>query len=289
MTFEAFIDTAWNDHAERTEAVAERLAQSLALVTAADRVAPYARLVTHVYGEHLGEWSRGVALLESLRRLPACDGSDEAARIIARNVAALRYAAGDPAPLAALATDERIAALALAASAFAGRSAFAAAIATYAEALRCAEPGLPDGSPALRALAAGGNNLAAALEEKRDRSPDETRGMLVAAEAGLRYWTRAGTWLEEERAWYRLARSQLQAGDADSAIASAGRCIDVCARNAAPAFERFFGYAVLAVAHRAAGSPGAFAAARDEALAQYGQVPEDERQWCAADLAEITA
>jgi hypothetical protein len=227
MTFEAFIDTAWNDHAERTEAVAERLAQSLALVTAADRVAPYARLVTHVYGEHLGEWSRGVALLESLRRLPACDGSDEAARIIARNVAALRYAAGDPAPLAALATDERIAALALAASAFAGRSAFAAAIAAYAEALRCAEPGLPDGSPALRALAAGGNNLAAALEEKRDRSPDETRGMLVAAEAGLRYWTRAGTWLEEERAWYRLARSQLQAGDADSAIASAGRCIDV--------------------------------------------------------------
>jgi hypothetical protein len=46
---------------------------------------------------------------------------------------------------------------------------------------------------------------------------------------------------------------------------------------------------VLAVAHRAAGSAGAFAAARDEALAQYGQVPEDERQWCAADLAEITA
>ena len=61
--------------------------------------------------------------------------------------------------------------------------------------------------------------------------------MIVAAEGGLKYWKLAGTWLEEERAEYRLARSLLQAGRPHAAIASATRCIDVCTSNAAPAIE----------------------------------------------------
>ena len=77
----------------------------------------------------------------------------------------------------------------------------------------CAVAGLPPESPAIRALAVGGNNLAAALEAKTDRDPTETRGMIDAAEGGLKYWKQAGTWLEEERAEYRLARSLLQAGE----------------------------------------------------------------------------
>ena len=44
---------------------------------------------------------------------------------------------------------------------------------------------MPDGSPALRALAVGGNNLAATLEEKPDRDARETRGMVDAARAAL--------------------------------------------------------------------------------------------------------
>jgi hypothetical protein len=286
MSFESFIDTAWNDHGDEPQQVADRLAASLGLVQAAEHVAPFARLLVHVYGEHLGQWSRGVELLESLRALPAA-GNAESARLLARHIAALRFTGGDESALAPLGADDRIAALAVAASAFAGQSGFKRAIAVYDSALALAAAGLGDGSPALRALAVGGNNLAAALEEKAERDADETLGMVRAAEGGLMYWKRAGTWLEEERAEYRLARSLLQAGDAAKARQHAARCLDVCQANDAPAFERFFGHAVLALAQRADGDAAAFDASCRQARALFDQVPADERVWCQKDLDEL--
>jgi len=177
--------------------------------------------------------------------------------------------------------------LASAAAAFAGRGEHMRGVAAYSEALRLANSGLPPGSAAVRALAIGGNNLATALEEKKDRDAAETEGMLVAAQGGLTYWKQAGTWLEEERAEYRLTRSQLQARRAKDAIESARRCVDVCERNDAPAIETFFGYVVLALAQRADGDATAFAASRQRALALLEQVPEDEKRYCQSDLADL--
>lgn len=289
MTFDAFIETAWNDHADRPQEVADRLAASLPLVTSPAHIAPFARLVTHVFGEHLGQWQRGIALLESLRGRPAFDGGADATRTVSRNVAALRYADGDGSALPALPLEDQVVALATAASAFAGRGEFKGALAAYAEALRRMDGGVPAGSPAFRALAIGGNNLAAALEEKPDRDAELTRGMVAAAEDGLKYWKIAGTWLEEERAEYRLARSLLAAGRPGDAVASAQRCVAVCQGNAAPPFELFFGYAVLAQTQRAAGDSDRFAAARAQALQMFEQVPGEERRWCAVDLGALDA
>jgi hypothetical protein len=287
MIFDTFLETAWNDHGDSPHEVADRLASSLHVVETAEHIPPFARLVTHVYGEHLGQWDRGIALLESLRRLPASAGSAAAAGALGRNIATLRYAGGDTSVLESLSAEDRISVLALAASAFSGQNGMKRAIAAYAEALALAEAGLPPQSPALRALAVGGNNLAAALEDKTDRDEAETKGMIVAANGGLTYWKRAGTWLEEERAEYRLTRSLLQAGRPREAIASARRCIDVCTRNDAPAIETFFGYVVLALAQRADGDSEGFAASRRHALALHEQVPEDEKRWCQSDLAEL--
>lgn len=287
MTFDAFLETAWNDHGDRPQEVADRLASSLGVVETAAHIPPFVRIVSHVYGEHLGQWDRGIALLESLRRVPAFDGSAAAAGALDRNIATLRYAGGDATILEALSTEDRIGVLALAASAFSGQNGMKRAIAAYTEALALAAPGLPPQSPASRALAVGGNNLAAALEDKKDRDAAETAGMIDAANGGLKYWKLAGTWLEEERAEYRLTRSLLQARRPQGAIESAQRCIDVCARNDAPAIETFFGYVVLALAQRASGDAAAFAASRQQALALYGQVPADEQRWCQSDLAEL--
>jgi len=287
MTFDAFLESAWDDHGDRPQEVADRLASSLHVVENAGHIPPFVRIVTHVFGEHLGQWDRGVALLESLRQVSAFDGSAAGAGALYRAIATLRYAGGDTAVLGSLATEDRISVLAMAASAFSGQSGMKRAIATYAEALALAEAGLPPQSPALRALAVGGNNLAAALEEKNDRDDAETAGMVVAANGGLTYWKLAGTWLEEERAEYRLTRSLLQAGRPRDASASAQRCIDVCARNDAPVIETFFGYVVLALAQRACGDTDAFAASRQQALALYERVPADEQRWCQSDLAEL--
>lgn len=288
MTFESFIDTAWHDHADHADDVAQRLAGSLALIAEPAQVAPYVRLVTHVYGEHLAQWQAGVDLLAAIAALPASAGAAERA-LLERNRATLRYAGGDAQALAPLATADRIVALATVASAYAALARYPDALAAYESAVAQAADGLPPGSPAHRALAVGGNNLASALEEKAARDARETAGMLAAAQSGLVHWRLVGTWLEEERAQYRVARSQLAAGHAAAAAEAAQACLDVCANNDAPPFERFFGYAVLAVAERAAGRADAAARAKAAALADYERVPADERPWCAKELAELAA
>jgi hypothetical protein len=287
MTFEQFIAAAWDEHAERPQQVAERLAASIDRVDDAARVEPFARLVVHVFGEHLGQWQRGIALLEALRSSAGAD-SGPASAALARGIAALRLADGaGAAALEPLGVEDRIRVLATASSAFVAHDEVERAIAAYADALALAAPGLPAPSPALTALAVGGNNLAAALEERPQRSAEETAAMVEAAASALKYWRLAGSWLEEERAEYRLARSLLQAGRCAEAQAAARRCIEVCLRNAAPPFELFFAHAVLALGLRAGGAATAAEAAREEALRQYRLVAAAEQAWCAAELKEL--
>jgi tetratricopeptide (TPR) repeat protein len=288
-SLDAFLKAAWADHGERPQEVADRLTASVDIIQAGKEFAPYVRLLMHVYGEHLGQWQHAVGLLERLRSLPAAEGSPEVDGLIDQAVATMRFASGDATALDALPMDARVSALTTASSAFAAHNKLQQAIAAFERALQQAEAGLPDGSPAFRALAVAGNNLAVALEGELERDAIQTKAMLTAAEAGLKYWKLAGTWLEEERAEYRLARSQLQAGKPREAVASAQRCIALCRKNAAPAFEQFFGFAALALAQRGAGEREASDANREEAMRQLEQVPSEDRQWCSADLAELGA
>jgi tetratricopeptide (TPR) repeat protein len=289
MSLDVFLQTAWADHADHAQEVADRLAASMHLVQAPADVHPFAALLAHVYGEHLGQWRPGIALLEQVRRAPGYDGSAAAEEPLVRWIATLRYAGGEAGALPALSTEDRVAVLANASAMFAGRQEFRGAIDAYGQALRLAQAGLPAGSPAIRALAIGGNNLAAVLEGKATLDAAERAGMLAAAQGGLTYWKQAGTWLEEERAEYRLSRSLQKAGEAEAAVRAAQRCVEVCRRNEAPAFEMFFGHAVLALAHRLAGDREAFAAQRDLALTAFTRLPEDQKKSCEAGRAELLA
>ena len=286
MTFDQMIEQAWDDHADHAVAVADRLAAAAPTIAAQAQFAPFARIVTHVYGEHLGECERGVALLTSLRKLPAFTDAPAVGGIVTRSVATLRFVGGDTAAISALQADERAAPLATAAAALTARGELSRALEAYAQAVRIA-PSLPADSPAFRALAIAGNNLSAALEEKVARTAAETEGMVAAARGGLAFWRKAGTWLEEERALYRLARSLLAAGQPGEAALCAQQCARICDENNAPAFERFFARAVLARALREDGRATDYRHARNEALDWFDAVPDEEREWCEADLAEL--
>ncbi len=283
MTFDDFIGRAWDDHAGQPEAVAERLAVSLDRIGDGAQLMRYATLATHVCGEHLGQWQRGIDVLDALRALPAAGGT-AARAALDRHGAALRHAAGDPRALDALPRDERVAALAAVASIFAGQKQVQPAIDAYAQALAGTHPPLAEGSPGIRALAVGGNNLAAALEQHAARTHAQTHAMVEAAQAALRYWKLAGTWLEEERAHYRLCKSQLAATAPAAALDSAAQCAAICARNDAPAFERFFAQAALAQASRATGDAAAADAARARALALLDTLADDEKSLCDDDV-----
>jgi hypothetical protein len=287
MNIDAFLKAGWSDHADHPQDVADRLAASLHLVQTPDHFAPFARLLTHVYGEHLGLWGRGVELLESLRGHSGLEAGVAAARPIDIGIAARSYGSGNTAALDALPAEDQVLALASASSALAARDEVARAIAAYALALRTAQAGPAPSSPAMRALAVGGNNLAATLEGKSNRSASESQAMLAAAQAALVYWKRVGTWIEEERAEYRLARSLLQVGEPLAATQSAERCAEVCKRNDAPPIEQFFAHAVLALAHRASGNAASFEVHRRVALSNFDQTSEDERKWCENERKEL--
>lgn len=284
MSFDDFIKTAWADHGDQPLVVADRLSSSCHLVQAASQVPAFARLITHVYGEHLANWDAGISLLKSL---PCIDKELIAQSAITVSIATLRYGSGDVDALASLLPLDKITVLANASSLFAAQQKGTFAIESYAEALAAyAQLDIePKQAPVHRALAVAGSNLAGTLEEQSLRSDAETAAMLLAAQSALKFWKLAGTWLETERAEYRLCRSALQAGLRDEAVQAAQRCLDICTQNNAPAFELFFAHAVLAISQKDLADT--FEKHRAAAIACLEQVPLDEQHWCEAELKEL--
>lgn len=277
MSFDSFIEQAWHDHADHVEAVAERLASGPHRITTPDQVAPLVRLVVHVFGEHLGRWQDGQRLLDVLREHTRGDAAAESALRVGS--AALTLAQGGSAP--ALDAEERIASLASAAAVALGRdeTARASSLLMHALDLAAAAPVLPR-----RALAVATNNIASALGEQAERTPEQQRTMLAAAHASRVEWERAGTWLETERAEYVLAKSYLKAGDAAAAQRHAAQCLAICERSDAPPFERFFAHEALACAARAAGDGAAFAREAQAARLQFDAIDSADQPACRAEL-----
>ncbi len=290
VPFDTFIREAWGRHEADTAGVAGELAVACDSVAPAAMVGPFAALLAHVYGVHLAQWSEGSALLRSLRRAPGYDGTPATESPIARAIAALEVAGGNAGAADGLSAEDRAAALAQASSALLDRQDIDRAIALFDDAVAEARPvPLADASPAVRALAVAGNNLAATLEELPARTAAHGEAMVRAAETALANWSRCGGWLERQRAEYRLARSLLRAGRPQAALEHAKSCVEACVAHDATPFERFFAHAVAFAAHQACGHDGDAATARALALGAHAGIPEGERRWCETDLATLTA
>ena len=286
--FDTFLSQAWTDHATDATAVAERIAsQGLGHVSTAAQVPPLAHLAHHVWGEHLGRWRAGLAWFEGLGAHPAIDASGSAA--VRRCEASLRLSEGDASALAGLDKSDRIRVTAMAAGNL-GAFDIARSMALLEQALAEAEAsGLPATDPVNRSLAATGNNLAATLEEKPQRSAAERELMIRAAQAARHYWAIAGTWLETERAEYRLAMTWVQAGDPAQARRHAQACLEIVQANEGPALERFFAWEALGVAERAAGNSTGHQQALAQVREAFGQLDESDRGWCQASVDKLAA
>ena len=57
VNVDSFIEEAWKDHADHPETVAARLAGAVPVLRSPAHIAPFAAIVTHVYGEHLARWA----------------------------------------------------------------------------------------------------------------------------------------------------------------------------------------------------------------------------------------
>lgn len=289
MGFSTFMEKAWNDHATDARAVAQRLSEGAALVADESQLAQLATLAHHVFGEHLGEWRAGAAFIEGLAALPAYAPEGSSGQTLRRCVASLALCGDAGADLGALAPSDRIRVAAMAAASLAERDTPRAMRLLQGALDQAGRAGLDAADPMNRALAIAGNNLASTLEEKAQRSPEERELMILAAQAARHYWGIAGTWLETERAEYRLAMTWLRAGDAPRARTHAQNCLDIVAANGGPALERLFGWEALGLVERAAGNTVGHAQALARAREAFAELDEADKGWCAESIAKLAA
>jgi hypothetical protein len=282
-SFDDFMAQAWDAHASEPEAVAARLSdQGARLATTPGFLSRLAGLTNHVHGTHLGTWDAGTRALQALQDHAQCTGAVRAE--IMRALASLAVCRGDERAMEGLSPSDAVRVAAVAAAHLAERDTVRA-IAHWQDALArydALQPG--DDDPCHRALAVTGNNLACTLEELTERTASQRQLMIEAAQAARRHWALAGTWLEVERAEYRLAMTWLKAGDATQAIRHAQACRDVVQAHAAPALERFFAEEAVGLCAKAAGHSAAFAEARAQAERAFGELEESDRAWCRASL-----
>jgi len=288
MDFDTFIDDLWERHVDDSPTVARRLsAEGLALCREVAQVLPLARLAHHVYGDHLGQWAAGIALQQRIAALPHADGAGRAA--VQRFIASLSLAGQQGDLRDRLDAADATWATALAAGTLGSHDAARAGELLHDAVARFAAAGLPDEAPCTRALAVTGNNLAAGLEEHATRSDAERELMILAAQTGRRFWALAGSWLEIERAEYRLAHSWLKAGNAGQARHHAEACLAIVGAHGDVALERFFGHEALLLAARALGDAAAADAASTAMRSGFDTLSPDDQAWCRAALDKLAA
>lgn len=288
MDFEAFVSQAWTDHAEDSPAVATRLqGQALALVTESAQVPRLAHLAHHVYGEHLGRWADGLHFLQQLAALPVCASQADVAQGVRRHVASLQLAAGQADLRANFDTSERIRITALAAGDLACHDAQRATALLEDALAQSEQSALPATDLSHRVLAVTGNGIAGTLEEKPRRTDLERSLMIRAAQVARRHWELAGTWLETERAEYRLARTWQQAGDLAQARQHAQNCLEIVQAHDNLPLEAFFGWEALGLVERAAGNTAAHAQAVRNAQVAFAALPAEDQGWCRSSLDQL--
>ena len=287
MDFDTFMGKAWHDHASDAAAVARRLDDGLALVGDEAQLNRLMHLGQHVYGEHLAEWRNGVAFLDRITALPAFVRDGASGQAQRRAIAALRLSDGTDAALGELSASDRIRVGAMASGNLAAHDT-GRARRLLEDALDLAQrAGLPNDDPMHRTLAVTGNTLACTLEEKADRRADERALMILAAQTARHHWAIAGTWLETERAEYRLANTWRQAGDLARAREHARTCLEIVAANNGPALERLFGWEALGLVERAAGNAAGHAHALTRAREAFAELDESDKSWCAASVEKL--
>lgn len=287
MQFDAWLNQAWDEHAAHPAAVAGRIGtDGLALARSDAHTAALARLAHHVMGDHLGRWTEGRQLLFHIGTSdPAGPTTGTAQRIFD---ASLALAGGLEDLRGPLSASDRVRVTAHAAGALAERDPPRSASLLREAALEVDTEELPHNDPACRAVAINGNDIAATLGDKLVRSDAERDLMLLAARIARDFWARAGTWLEVERAEYRLAISWLKAPDLSAARRHARKCLDIVREHDAPPLEWFFGFEALAQIERALNNGPAALRAVQDMKAAFDRLDEGDQAWCRPSLERLT-
>jgi len=286
--FDDFLEQAWADHADQSDAVAQRLRTQTPAPESAAQLAALARFVVHLCGEHLGAYDDGRWRLAALVDHPLADADVRSALRVGR--ASLTLAETGKAEWAGFSLEEQVRTEASAASISLGRHDTERATALLRSA-RQRVATWPEASAAVhRPLGVACHNMAWTLHDRGDaRSNEDTAAMLECAAGSKQHWAQAGTWVEVERGDYDLARCHLSAGQLDQALSHAAQCLATCAQYDAPPYELFFAHEALALVHSARGDDAAVARHVGAAQAAFDRLTADDQQGWQSALAALQA
>ncbi len=283
MTFEEYLNDAWSRHGSESPELLDNFKKQFSLIHSTDEINQMGHLIAHVSGEHMGQWGRGIQLLNELRDHPqAVDKSG-----LNRFIAALALGDDKNFSLEDFSNSDRVRIYSMTASALAAQNEIVRAGLYLDQAEKLCHSVLDKKDPAHRNLAIAGNNLASALEEKPSLSHEEINLMIHAAFLARKFWEIAGTWLEIERAEYRLAKTFLKADILDKAYSHAERCLEMISQHGNDPLEQFFGMEVMGQIEDARKNH----LGREEAVKcmkeAFAKMAPEDQQWCKETLEKM--
>ena len=289
VTIQQFIDEAYRDHAAGPAAVAVRLADGFAMLSAApDQAEAFARLAEHVVLGHLGDSAQLDQWIARLEPLAAARDDGLGVALARARLANALSRGAVMSGREALPVADRVRAYGNALLAMTRRSAWAEIRSGLASAQQLADVAGDDAS--LRSFAAITNNLAGDLRFYLAAHRDDVgyaQLMIGAARLAHTAWYRAGSWLERERADYQLALCLAAVGVAEEAIAAADACWQGCIDNGADDEECFYALEAIAHARCAAGQLAEARTAQSEMLERMARWDEPSRSFAAPQVAAL--
>jgi hypothetical protein len=285
MELEELINGGWGRHEAETEAVAQELEEHVGLVKDPGHAAAFSALASHAVGEHLGEWSRAARLIEA-----AVKGlQDDAALTSSLILLGVSLEFGEDTDGAAAAFD-RARALAGDDAVFAVRTHLARAsaymgVGTTADLLREHQSAMevisemPDTASVDRLVAIISNNAASHLMEQEELSREEADGMLRIAGTAKECWTRAGDWVNHERADYLMALVYNRISEWGEGLAAADAGLTTIAENGEEEIDEAFLQLARSQALRGLGEESACEEALKVADAYAEDWTEGLRAW----------
>lgn len=276
MNFNEYLQNAWSLHTTDSKKVADEIKENFKLMQSEDDVMSMARLIVHVCGEHLGDWERGISLLKKLKNNATVKDKNE----MNRNMAILNLGNFPDTTLDNFSDSDKSIIYAKTASALANLGGTKNALKFYQLACKLADENLTKQDLAIKTLAISGNNIANTLEDKKNRSEKDNELMLFAAKKARVYWEIAGTWLEVERAEYRLSKTNLQLQDFNQAIIHAEACQKIIVENKAAPLEAFFSYELFCLIHHASKNKEAFKRSLESMKREFENLSANEAEWC---------
>ncbi len=286
--FDTFLQQAWSDHAEHSEAVAHCLRTQTPVPESPDQLAALARFVVHLCGEHLGAFDDGRWRLAALKGHPLANATVQSALRV--GMASLTLAESGAADRTGFTLEEQIRCEASAAAISLGQHQTERAMMLLRAARERLAAAADAGAAVHRPLGVACHNMAWLLHDRGSaRSAEDTAAMLDVAAASKMHWAQAGTWLEVERGDYDLARCHLSAGLLDRALHFAAQCLAACTQHDAPPYEFFYAHEALARVQHAQGDRAACARSVAAAKAAFEKLSASDRQACRPTLTALQA